>query len=562
TTGNDNIFLGFKAGYNVTAGTGNIIIGYEKTTPAAGTNNYLNIGGLIAGDMALSSVTVKGNLSAARYQINGSTVLAILPGIGSLGVGINAGRISTGGYNVFVGSGTGYTNSTGGNNSFVGYKAGYANTTGWDNAFLGVSAGERNTTGSYNAFVGSYAGVNNTTGINNSFVGVQAGAANTEGDDNAFFGGYAGNYNTTGYGNSFFGYSAGERNTTGVGNSAVGYYAGRYNQTGWANAILGREAGHGVQNNSFSSSTLMGYQAGYGLTTGGDNIFLGFKAGYSVTTGTGNIIIGYNKTTPAATTNNHLNIGNIIYGNLSTGNVGIGTNNPSSAVEVQGSASDRFRIMIQNQNSSGRAVQEVFNDWTNSLAVEMYGSAAAGALFGLSKNNLAAITGSGADAFAIGTDVASPVILGTANAERLRISATGNVGIGTASPGNILTIQQTSVTDPIADAWTIYSSRRWKTNIQPLTGALDKVKALEGVYFDWKAGGRHDLGMIAEDVGKVIPELVAYEENGVDARSVDYARLTAVLVEAVKEQQKHIENQQKEIESLKSKVMKLEKGDQ
>ena len=133
----------------------------------------------------------------------------------------------------------------------------------------------------------------------------------------------------------------------------------------------------------------------------------------------------------------------------------------------------------------------------------------------------------------------------------LVVSTMGNVGIGTTGPGNILTIQQTSATDPIADAWTVYSSRRWKTNIQPLTGALDKVKALEGVYFDWKAGGKRDLGMIAEEVGKVIPELVAYEENSVDARSVDYARLTAVLVEAIKEQQK-------EVEILKEKVIKLE----
>ncbi len=129
----------------------------------------------------------------------------------------------------------------------------------------------------------------------------------------------------------------------------------------------------------------------------------------------------------------------------------------------------------------------------------------------------------------------------------------GNVGIGTTSPGNILTVVQNSTTDPIADAWTTYSSRRWKTNIRPITGALDKVKALEGVYFDWKANGKHDIGMIAEEVGKVIPELVVYEENGVDAKSLDYAKLTAVLVEAIKEQQKEIEELKKEISKLREK---------
>ena len=111
----------------------------------------------------------------------------------------------------------------------------------------------------------------------------------------------------------------------------------------------------------------------------------------------------------------------------------------------------------------------------------------------------------------------------------------GNVGIGTTTPGNLLTVVQTSATDPIADAWTTYSSRRWKENITPIPDALEKVLRLRGVAFDWKADGKHDLGMIAEEVGEVLPELVAYEDNGVDAKSLDYARLTAVLVEALKE---------------------------
>ncbi len=127
----------------------------------------------------------------------------------------------------------------------------------------------------------------------------------------------------------------------------------------------------------------------------------------------------------------------------------------------------------------------------------------------------------------------------------------GNVGIGTTNPSTILSVVQSSATDPIADAWTVYSSRRWKTNIEPLTGALDKVQALRGVSFDWKADGKHDIGMIAEEAGKIIPEVVVYEENGIDAISLDYARITAVLVEAVKELQE-------QIEGLKQKVAELD----
>ena len=80
---------------------------------------------------------------------------------------------------------------------------------------------------------------------------------------------------------------------------------------------------------------------------------------------------------------------------------------------------------------------------------------------------------------------------------------------------------------------------------------MEKVKNLRGVYFDWKADGKHDIGMIAEEVGKVIPEVVTYEENGKDAKSLDYARLVSVLVEAIKEQQKQIEELKSEIEELK-----------
>ncbi len=130
------------------------------------------------------------------------------------------------------------------------------------------------------------------------------------------------------------------------------------------------------------------------------------------------------------------------------------------------------------------------------------------------------------------------------------VSTAGNVGIGTTAPTNILTVVQNSATDPIADAWTVYSSRRWKTNIRPIENALDKVMKLNGVYFNWKETGKQDIGMIAEDVGKVIPEVVEYEENKEDAKSLDYARLVALLVEAIKEQQKEIEELKAKLETL------------
>lgn len=69
---------------------------------------------------------------------------------------------------------------------------------------------------------------------------------------------------------------------------------------------------------------------------------------------------------------------------------------------------------------------------------------------------------------------------------------------------------------------------------------MDKVRQLRGVSFDWTESGSHDIGMIAEEVGRVIPEIVDYEANGTDAKSLAYDRLVALLVEALKEQDARI----------------------
>lgn len=78
------------------------------------------------------------------------------------------------------------------------------------------------------------------------------------------------------------------------------------------------------------------------------------------------------------------------------------------------------------------------------------------------------------------------------------------------------------------------SSRRWKSNIRLIDNPLKKIAALRGVYYTWdtRHGGHSDIGFIAEEVGEVLPEIVAYEENGVDAKGMDYTKITPLLVEA------------------------------
>ena len=119
------------------------------------------------------------------------------------------------------------------------------------------------------------------------------------------------------------------------------------------------------------------------------------------------------------------------------------------------------------------------------------------------------------------------------------VKANGSVGIGTAILSAYLDIAAGKST--IADAWSTRSSLRFKENLYPIDNALNKLSSLQGVYFDYKDSHKHSLGLVAEDVGKVFPELVTYETNGQDAISLDYDKLNAVTIEAIKEQQKEIE---------------------
>ncbi len=98
------------------------------------------------------------------------------------------------------------------------------------------------------------------------------------------------------------------------------------------------------------------------------------------------------------------------------------------------------------------------------------------------------------------------------------------------------------------------SSIRWKKNVVEIDNPLEKLSKLRGVYFDWdeKHGGSHDIGCIAEEVGQVLPEIVAYEKNGIDADGMDYSKLTPLLLEVAKAQQKLIEELTNRIKILEN----------
>ena len=91
----------------------------------------------------------------------------------------------------------------------------------------------------------------------------------------------------------------------------------------------------------------------------------------------------------------------------------------------------------------------------------------------------------------------------------------------------------------IAGTLTQNSDVRLKENIKPIESALDKVKQMQGVEFNKINSSTKEIGVVAQEIEKIIPELVLEDKEGI--KSVAYGNITAVLIEAIKEQQKQIE---------------------
>lgn len=110
-----------------------------------------------------------------------------------------------------------------------------------------------------------------------------------------------------------------------------------------------------------------------------------------------------------------------------------------------------------------------------------------------------------------------------------------------------------------ASAFVTYSRRDLKEEITPLNGALESVMKMQGVTYNLKSANgarsfvpsdKQEVGFIAEDMAKVVPQVVQRGDLDGDVHGIDYAKLTAVLAEAIKEQQAQIEMLQAKINKV------------
>lgn len=218
------------------------------------------------------------------------------------------------------------------------------------------------------------------------------------------------------------------------------------------------------------------------------------------------------------------------------GNVGIGTSSPTSILTVGRADGGLGAELLLNPaatvNEGGqltlkRSLTGSLVDWT----IDQYGTTSANARL--------------------------RIFSGVTETNGINILENGNVGIGTNNPTTRLFVNGDITANSISGT----SDIRYKTNIRTLENALDKVKALRGVYFNWDQKSFPDknfsdnteLGFIAQEVEKVLPEVVSKDKTTEGYRSVKYDKVVALLVEAIKEQQKQIDSLRSEVNRLTKK---------
>ncbi len=558
----DYAFLHGYGIYNtfVGPGAGNFTMtGRENTGVGAGALLHMTAGSYntAVGSSTLWANTTGGsNTAAGAFALEQTTSGAENTAVGARALRLNTTASSNSAFGAAALSAT----STGGGNTALGSQSMSANTTGYANTAVGALALQANTTGFSNVAVGQGSLYASTTAEGNTATGASSLAANTTGARNSAFGYATLNYNTTGWANTAVGSQALYRNTTAVGNTAIGYTSLYANTTGTRNVGLGDATL--FSNTTGGSNTALGGSSMYGNTEGTSNSAVGTDSLRSNTTGSFNTAAGvsslYNNTTGA----NSTAIGyQALAANVTgTGNTAVGSGSLQANVSSSGNtALGRMALATVNGGGNTAVGDNALVSSTVGATNTAVGNAAGYSALGSGDVFLGYQAGFfevGSNRLHIANSSSSTLIYGQFDSKRVAIAATNPTN--TLDVNGSLRVRGLAGADvrPVAvDANGVLvielpSDERLKRDIVPLAESIDVLAALAGLHgvsYSWDTtqervsgfGNRREVGLLAQDVEKVLPQVVSTDADGY--RSVDYARLTALLVEIARAQQREIE---------------------
>lgn len=592
-SGNNNTAVGYNALSNTTNKSNNTAIGNQALEFNSGSNN-IGIGNQSnASGVGIDNISV-GN--SAMYIFAGSNSIAIgnyalsnATGMNNIGIGMEAlknnrgyentatgtrslNQNTSGYYNTATGSQSLYQNTDGYNNTANGYSAlynmqsGFGNTASGYNSMYSTALGSHNTSIGENAFQnltsGNYiTGIGYNTMATNGLTNATAIGANAAVQQNnslvlGSIGGINGAFANTNVG---IGTTA-PPNTLSVNNfnfdPATDYtYPLALQLSNSTDLTLGSDISFAYEQ-SWNSKPLLinsqGNNVGIGLTTAPNaklHISGAFLADGAQTTHSQGAWLEWNKNGGGGKTyllnQKGLGGGGFVIGEVSAanviterisidnnGNIGFGVPVPNAPLQFPNTVANRKVVLYDANNNNN----------------QYYGFGINGGMLRYQVDDVAA------------DHVFYAGVNSTTSNELLRIKGNGNVGIGVAPTQKLHVAGNGLFTGTVTASCGVLacSDIRYKKDIQPLQDALSKITKLQGVSYYFKKeefkemnfSDNKQVGLIAQEVEKIYPELVQTNEEGY--KSIDYAKLTPILVEAIKELKD-------ENEQLKTSDMELKK---
>jgi hypothetical protein len=400
--------------------------------------------------------------------------------------------------------------TTGAGNTALGWSSLFSVATGNYNTAVGAGTLALNTA-DQNTATGAGALLSNSSGFQNTANGAFALLFNTIGSFNTAVGDSALYSNIDGLGNTATGVSALQNNTNGGFNTANGDSALLDNTTGSDNTAIG--TGALGANTAGNNNTASGFQALFN-NIADENTAYGSQALLTNTTGLGNAAVGTQALSHNDNGSDNTAIGNFaLFGSTGSSNTAIGRN-----------------ALLNMTSGDGNIALGVFAG--NSL---LTGS-----------NNIY---------------IGSPGFIAN-ESNTIRIGETGTqtrafiAGIrNVTTAGSAIPV----LIDSVGQLGTMSSSRRFKNDIKPMDKTSEAILALTPVTFHYKNDntGTQQFGLIAEDVAKVNPDLVARDKNG-EIYTVRYDQVNAMLLNEFLKEHATVQEQQAQITALNSWVVTRE----